>query len=449
MIVTKKNLSRRTILRGTGAALALPLLDAMVPALSASSQTAAKAVPRLGYFYVPNGMSMPNWRPKPDGDKLELSPIMTPIAPHKEYVTAVSGLSNYQSTLGSGGGVHTRAMAAWMTGVLAKPTEGSDITLAQTADQYAARVLGQDTVLDSIELGLERRVSMTGNCEYNYSCLYEATLSWRSPTVPNPIEINPRVVFERLFGEESDPAARAKRMRRNKSILDAVQQQVSGLRGTLGNGDRAMVDEYLQAIRDTERRIQKAEKQNSSSQSAPMAQPLGVPDTYNEHAEIMFDLLFLAYQADITRVGTFMLAKEGGGPGGYPWIGVPEDHHECSHHQNNPEKLAKLAKINTYHLTLFTRLVEKMKATRDGDGNLLDHSYLLYGAGMSDGDLHSPLDVPLLLVGKGCGQLKGNRHVWYPLEKKMPMTNLHITMLHRLGVPIDKMSDSTGELTEL
>ncbi len=449
MLVTKRALSRRTVLRGAGVTLALPLLDAMVPTLTAQSKTAAKAVPRLGYFYNPNGMSMGYWTPKTVGKDFEFTTIMAGLAPHRDQVTIISGLSNYPSTLGAGGGVHTRACAAWMTGVLAKPTEGADVRLATTADQFAARQLGRETRLESLELSVERQVKRTGNCEYNYSCLYEASISWRTPTVPNPMENNPRVVFERLFGEETDATARMRRMKSDKSVLDNVRTELTELRAALGSGDRLTVDEYVAAVRDLERQIERAEKGAATSE-VPDARPMGVPETFDEHVDLMMDLLFMAYRADITRVATFPSGGiEGGGPGTYPWIGVPEQHHETSHHQNNPEKLLKLSKINTYHMQKFVHLVDKMSKTQDGDGTLLDHSFLLYGAGMSDADLHSPLDLPLALVGGGCGTVKGNRHLQYAQEKKMPMTNLHVTLLHRAGVQIDSLGDSTGELSDL
>jgi hypothetical protein len=449
--VTRKALPRRTFLRGAGVTLALPLLDAMVPALTAASKTAAKPVPRLGYFYNPNGMSMGYWTPKTIGKDFEFTPILKPLEPFRDSMTVISGLNNYPSTMGAGGGVHTRACAAWMTGVLAKPTEGADVKLAKTADQYAARVLGRDTRLESLEISVERQIKRTGNCEYNYSCLYEASISWRTPTVPNPAESNPRVVFERLFGEEVDSEARIRRIRSDKSILDNVTHELSGLKGALGGNDRRTLEEYLTAVRDLERQIQKTETSNAST-PVPDDRPVGVPETFDEHVSLMFDLLFLAYQADLTRVATYPSGGiEGGGPGTYPWIGVPEQHHETSHHQNNPEKLMKLSKINTYHVNNFSRFVEKMAKTQDGDGTLLDHSFLLYGAGMSDADLHSPLDLPLVLVGAGCGTVKGNRHLKYADDKRTPMTNLHITLLRRAGVemPDNGIGDSTGELADL
>ena len=470
MFVTKKSMPRRTFLRGAGATLALPFLDAMVPVFSAGAKAASGAIPRVGYFYTPNGQHMPYWRPKPAGASfdltpdptkplayatgavqqvmgpdIELSPTLMPLAQYRDQLTVISGLSNYESTKAPGGGVHTRANAAWMTGALAKPTEAADVELATTADQYAARVLGKETVLESLELSTDRGSSV-GNCEYNYSCLYESTISWRNATTPNPCEANPRVVFERLFGEDADPEARMRRLLQRKSVLDNIREELASIRGGLGASDRLTVEQYLDNVRNIESRIQKVEQRGMVT-DVSMEAPLGIPETYDEHVKVLFDLLALAYQADLTRVATFILAREGGGQ--YPWLGVPEMHHELSHHQNDPHKHAQLVKINTYHMGLFARFIETLKNTPDGDGSLLDHSFMLYGAGMSDGDLHSPLDLPLVLAGGGCGTLRGHQHVSYPLDRKVPMTNLHITMLHKLGVPIEEMVDSTGELTEL
>ena len=470
MFVTRKFMPRRTFLRGAGATLALPFLDSMVPVFAGGAQAATGAVPRLGYFYAPNGQHMPYWTPKavgasfdltPDpaapkaaatgavrqvaGADLELSPTLMALAPYRDQLTVISGLSNYESTKAPGGGVHTRANAAWMTGALAKSTEAADVELATTADQYAARVLGKDTVLESLELSTASGATV-GNCEYNYSCLYEATISWRDSTTPNPCEANPRVVFERLFGEDADPAARMRRLRQRKSILDNIRTELAGLRRGLGAGDQRTVEQYVDNVRNIERRIEKVEQRGMVT-DVSMEAPLGIPETYDEHVKLLFDLLALAYQADLTRVATFILAREGGGH--YPWLGVPEMHHELSHHQNNPHKHSQLVKINSYHMGLFAYFVERLKNTPDGDGTLLDHSYMLYGSGMSDGDLHSPLDLPLALVGGGCGNVRGHQHISYPLDKKVPMTNLHMTMLHKVGVPIEKMVDSTGELTEL
>jgi hypothetical protein len=448
MFVTKKSIPRRAFLKGAGVTLALPLLDAMVPALTASAQTAANPTPRLGYFYVPNGMHMPLWKPaKPGaGASFELSPILQGLAPVKSHVTVLGGLNNYAAGLGDGGGPHTRNQSAWLTGVLAKPGE-ADVRLATTVDQYAARVLGKDTLLSSLEICTDPS-DQVGSCDNGYSCLYVNTISWKSATVPNPMERNPRVIFERLFGEESDKAARMARIKADKSILDTVSGDLKLLGLQVGNSDRLRVDEYLDALRDVETRIQKAERYNNTSTVALIDRPTGVPETFEEHVNILFDLIYLAYQADLSRVVTFSIAREQGNKN-YTNIGVPEGHHECSHHQNDPHKQAQLTKINTYHIQILSRFLEKMKNTPDGDGSMLDHAALVYGAGQSDGDLHSPLDLPTLLIGKAAGKVKGNQYIDYPSNAKTPMMNLHLALLDKAGVQVDKIGDSTGMLTDL
>ncbi|MDO8794452.1 MAG: DUF1552 domain-containing protein [Vicinamibacterales bacterium] len=448
MFVTKMALPRRTFLRGAGVTLALPLLDAMVPALTATSRTAAAAPPRLGFFYVPNGMHMPLWKPKAAGagKNFVLSQTLSGLAPVKEYTTVLGNLNNYSAGLGDGGGPHTRNQSAWLSGVLAKSGE-ADVRLATTADQHAARSLGKETVLESLEICTDPS-DQVGSCDNGYSCLYVNTISWRSATVPNPMERNPRVVFERLFGEESDKQARLKRMRADKSILDTVQSDLSLLGVKIGAADKTRVTEYLEAIRDAELRIQKAEKQSQTSDLAVMERPVGVPETFEDHTLLMLDLSFLAYQADLTRVITFSVAREQGNKN-YNNIGVPEGHHECSHHQNDPHKQSQLTKINTYHIGLMMHLFEKMAKTQDGDGTLLDHAGLVYGAGQSDGDLHSPLDLPVLLMGKLNGKIKGNQYIDYDPKIKQPMMNLHTALLNKAGVNIDRIGDSTGQLTDI
>jgi len=444
MIVTKRAIPRRAFLQGAGAALALPLLDAMMPAMTA----AAPPTPRLGYMYVPNGMHMPLWKPKVPGagDSFELSQILQGLAPVKEHVTVLGGLNNYVAGLGDGGGPHTRNQSAWLSGSLAKMGE-ADVSLATTVDQHAARTLGKYTLLESLEICTDPS-DQVGTCDNGYSCLYVNTISWKSATVPNPMERNPRVIFERLFGEESDPAARAARIRADRSILDTVSGDLTALGLSIGKGDRLRVDEYLQAIRDVERRIQKAEQQSSASPIPLIDRPIGVPDTFEEHVNLLFDLIYLAYRADLTRVVTFSIAREQGNKN-YTNIGVPEGHHECSHHQNDPHKQAQLTKINSYHIQILSKFLEKMKNTPDGDGSLLDHASLVYGAGQSDGDLHSPLDLPTLLIGRGCGKVKGNRYIDFPASAKTPMMNLHLALLDKAGVRVDKIGDSNGMLTDI
>ena len=447
MIITKKHLSRRTILRGFGASLALPLLDGMVPALSALSQTAARGVRRMAVVYVPNGMMMPDWTPKGEGAAFEFSPILAPLEAYRDKLVVISGLADKHGwpTGDEGAGDHARASATFLTGVHAKKTEGSDIQAGISMDQIAAGTLGQETQLSSLELALES-VELLGSCDAGYSCAYANTIAWRSPTTPLPMENDPRAVFERLFGADTtDPAARQARLERQRSILDSVADKIAALRGGLGARDTAKLAEYLEAIRDVERRIQKAEAQ-SSRQLPVVEQPAGTPGTFEEHARLMFDLLMLAFQTDMTRVATFMLAREVSGRA-YPEIGVPDSHHPVSHHQNDPDKLVKLSKVNLFHAKQFAYFVERMASAQDGDGSLLDHSMLLYGAGISDSNIHMHDNLPLVLVGGAGGRIKGARHVRYP--KDTPVTNLFLNMLDKLGVPVDRIGDSTGRLEYL
>ena len=444
MLVTKKSIQRRTFLRGAGAALALPLLDSMVPALTAASRTAANPTPRLGYFYVPNGIHMPLWKPKTPGKNFELPPILKAMEPVRNQLTVLGGLNNYEAGLGDGGGPHTRNQSAWLSGTAAQL---GDAILATTADQHAARVLGRDTLFESLEICTEP-ADAVGSCDNGYSCLYVNTISWKSSTVPNPMERNPRIIFERLFGEESDPAARMARIKADKSILDAVSSDLARLGLDIGGGDRQRVDEYLAAVRDVERRIQKAEQQSESSTLQLMDRPVGIPEVWEDHVELLFDLILLAYQADLTRVTTYSIAREQGNTT-YENIGVPEGHHETSHHQNNPHKHKQLTKINTYHIGLLMRFLQKMQDTQDGDGTLLEHSALVYGAGQSDGDLHSPLDLPTLLIGNLGGKIQGNQYINYSPDARTPMMNLHMALLDKSGVPVEKLGDADGMLTDI
>ena len=442
MIITHRTLPRRTLLTSTGALLALPFLDAMQPALAA----AVKSPSRLGYFYVPNGMHMPLWTPRSPGigNDFVLNATMASLQSVKPYLTVLSHLNNYAAGLGDGGGPHTRNQSAWLSGVLAKSGE-SDVRLARTADQYAARVLGKDTPLESLEIATDPS-DQVGSCDNGYSCLYVNTISWRDPTVPNPMERNPRVVFERLFGEESTVEARRKRLATDASILDTVHDSLASLGRQIGPSDRLRVEEYLSSIRDAERRIQKTEQQSLTA--VDVTRPAGIPATFEDHTLLMFDLLFLAYQSDLTRVVTFSIAREQGNKN-YNNIGVPEGHHESSHHQNDPHKQSQLTKINTYHLSLYETLLRKMATTPDGDGMLLDHAALVYGAGQSDGDLHSPLDLPVLVAGTLHGTVRGNQAIAYHPNQRMPLMNLHRTLLHGAGVDVPTLGDSTGLLSEL
>jgi hypothetical protein len=440
MIITRKHLSRRTMLRGLGAAVALPLVDAMVPALAAVASTPAKGARRMAIVYTPNGMMMPNWTPKGEGTAFEFSPILEPIAPFRDRAVVLSGLADkYGWPQGDEGtGDHARAAATFLTGVHVKKTEGADIEGGVSMDQIAART--------SLELALES-VEFLGACDSGYSCAYANTIAWRSPTTPLPMENDPRAVFERLFGasDSTNTASRLARIAKERSILDSIGERVRELQRGLGTRDGAKISEYLDAIRDVERRIQKAEEQ--SARELPVVdRPAGVPPTFEEHARLMFDLLLLAFQTDMTRVSTFMLGREVSGRS-YPEVGVPDSHHPTSHHQNDPEKLAKLAKINLFHVKQFAYFVERMRTTPDGDGSLLDHSMLLYGSGISDSNVHMHDNLPLVLVGGGAGQIKGGRHLRYP--KDTPVTNLFLNMLDKLGVPAENIGDSTGRLQYL
>jgi len=444
MIVTKKHLSRRTVLRGIGTTLALPLLESMVPALTRLSATAARTPRRLGIIYTPNGMNMTRWLPKDAEAGFELSPTLEALAPFRDHMVVLSGLADQYGwpRADEGTGDHARAAATFLTGVHIKKTEGADIQGGVSMDQIAASTLGTETQLGSLELALES-VEFLGSCDAGYSCAYANTISWRTPATPMPMENDPRAVFERLFGaSDTTDSARLARMRKERSILDSVRESASGLQRRLGTRDRAKLGEYLDAVRDVERRIQKAEDQ-SARELPVVEQPAGIPSTFEEHARLMFDLLALAYQTDMTRVSTFMLGKEVS-VRAYPEIGVPDAHHPVSHHQNNPEQMAKLGRINAFHVQQFAYFLKRLQSTPDGDGTLLDQSMLLYGSGISDSNVHLHDNLPLVLVGGAGGQIKGGRHVAVP--KDTPVTNLFVTMLDRLGVPIDRIGDSNGRI---
>ena len=445
--ITKKALPRRTVLRGMGSLVALPLLGAMVPALTATGRTAAAPISRLGFFYAPNGMFLPNFHPTGNGGRdYKITRILGPLKDYREQMIVVSGLSNNGLVSpNEGGGVHTRAHGGWLSGVLPKRTEGADIEAGKTVDQFAADVLGKDTSLRSLELTTESNFTV-GNCENGYSCTYQNSTSWRSPTTPLYHERDPRVVFQRLFGDGGSVEARLAQMQTDRSILDSVTDSINQLERKLGPSDRVMMEEYLDAVREIERRIQRT-VQNKASGPLPTAQqPAGVPDTYEEHVDTLFEMLVLAYQADITRVSCFQMARELSGRT-YPHIGVPEWHHTVSHHQLNPHNIEQYTKINIHQVSLFSKLIDRMHNTPDGDGSLLDHSIMMYGTGMGDGDHHTPYDLPVILVGGGSGQMKGGRHIKYAMHT--PFMNLGLTLLDKVGVQVDSISDSTGLLTNL
>jgi hypothetical protein len=445
MFITKMALPRRTFLRGMGVTLALPLLDAMVPALSAVASSAAKPVRRMGFIYTPNGATMSAWTPSGEGTTLgTMSPTLSPLERHKDQVVVPTGLSQRQAeSMGDGNGEHSRGQTVWLSGVHPKRTEGADVEAGITVDQIAAQAIGKDTPLLSLEMALEQNY-LVGNCDNGYSCVYWNTISWRTPTMPLPMEVNPRVVFERLFGDGGTPEQRLSQVREDRSILDSVRESVSTLQGRLGVGDRVRVAEYLDSMREIERRIQIAEKQGGESAVNLPDRPIGVPEAYDDHASLMFDLAALAFQADITRVFTLLLGREQTNRA-YPWLGVPEAHHSVSHHQNDPIRLAKAAKINTYHIELLAKFADKLKSIPDGEGSLLDHAMLLQGGGLSNSDQHSHIDLPLVLVGGGAGTIKGGRHLRFP--KDTPMNNLHMAMLEKVGVPVEQFGDATGRIT--
>ena len=445
MLITKKALPRRTFLRGVGATLALPLLDAMVPALSALSRTAASPVPRLGFIYFPNGANMAQWPCTGEGSAFELSRTLAPLAPIRDAVTALSGLDNAPADAwGDGSGDHPRAGAAWLNATHPRKSEGADIRAETTIDQIAAAQFGEDTPLGSLELCLEP-AGWVGTCGGSgYSCAYTDTIAWRTPTTPLPMQHNPRNVFNRLFGDGATPAARDAQRALNRSILDSVTEEIASLERQIGPGDRMRLAEYLDAVREVERHIERTEAKSAAMPSVD--QPPGVPDTTEAHCKLMYDLQVLAFQADITRVVTFQLGRETS-QRTFPEIGVPEPHHSTSHNPNEAVRYEKIGKIDTYLVELFAHFLSQLRATPDGDGSLLDHVMILYGAGMSDGDSHIHTSLPLVVAGHGGGQIRGGRHMKYPAGT--PHANLLVSLLQMAGVPVDRVGDSTGPLTGL
>ena len=443
MIITKMALPRRTFLRGVGTTLALPLLDAMVPAASALARTAASPPRRLGYVYIAMGMNPVPWTPKQEGRLTELSPSLSPLTPYLDDVTVVTNLEiNDAHTSGN----HASANSAFLTCVKPKRTEGSDYENDTSVDQIAAMQVGGDTPLPSLELGTDL-IAQVGNCDDGLACVYMNSLSWASPTSPNPTEADPRIVFERLFGDGGTPEQRQVELKRDKSILDWVLDDMSALQKRLGAGDRNKVSEYLDSIREVERRIQRAEQSANESTQTDLSQPTSVPEAWEDHVKLMCDLQVLALQADLTRIITFQMTREAS-TRTYPQIGVPEPHHPTSHHINDPVKLAKLAKINLYHVSLFAYLVGQLKKTEDGDGTLLDHTTYLLGSGLGNPNVHDHRNLPIVVVrGSGSGTIPGGRHVKY--NELTPMANLHLTLLDDVGVHLDDFADSTGRAGEV
>ncbi|MEI6053067.1 MAG: DUF1552 domain-containing protein [Opitutaceae bacterium] len=442
--VSKKALPRRTFLRGIGAALSLPLLDAMIPAATASTKTAALPVRRLGYVFMPMGCDQSRWTPRgTDGKLSELSPILASLAPHREHVTAFTNLELRNAYPGS----HATSNSSFLSAAKAKHTESSDYYLGTTADQLAARQLGRDTQLASLELSMDM-LQTTGQCDNGYACVYQNNLSWSSPTTPLPSEAHPRIVFERLFGEGGSLLERRASLRQRASLLDWITEDISSLKQKLGPADRAKIAEYLDTVREVERRIQKAEADVALSPLPPdLERPLGVPASYTEHAKLMFDLQVLAMQGDITRVTTFQLARETSNRTYAVETGVADPHHPLSHHGNDPDKIARMAMINAFHVSLFAYFLERLKATPEGNGTLLDHSLLLYGSGIGNPNVHDHTNLPILVAGGAAGGMKGGRHIRY--DKPVPLANLHLTLLDKVGVNIERFGDSSGKITDL
>ena len=437
MTITKRALPRRTVLRGLGATVALPLLDAMVPAATALAQTPARPVHRFQAIYAPNGMAMPYWTPAAEGTGFELTPILTPLAPFRDRLLGLSGLRSSWTY------VHAGASASFLTGTASGGRNETDVLASTSIDQLLARELGKETQLGSLEVSMDRAAN-AGQCTAGLSCAYTQTISWRSPTLPLPMENNPRAVFERLFGDSGSAAPEARRARRvqKQSILDSVNDKLGHLKLAVGASDRTKIDEYTEAVRDVERRIQKAEQQNEVDPTF-IQQPQGPPRVFEDHMRLMFDLQLLALQTDLTRVVTFMLGREQS-TRSFPQVGVPDAHHSLSHHEDEPDRIALMSKINAYHVELVGGYLARLEATADGDGSLLDHMTLLYGAGISNSTRHSGRNLPLLLVGGGAGRWKGGRHLRYTGETSN--ANLLLTLLDKMDMPLDRLGNSTGKL---
>jgi len=453
MIITKKALSRRTVLRGFGVALALPMLDAMVPALTAVVKTAAKPAERYGFFYMPNGVAMNHtgvnfWKPTQVGADFDFSPILKPLEPFRHQLTVVSGLHNRSAeSLGDGNGDHTRSTGSWLTGTHIKRTEGSDLRAGISVDQVIASQFKKETPLPSLELAILPS-SVTGGCDTGYSCAYGTTLAWASATTPLPTQSSPRLVFEQLFGDGGPASQQREAAHTKNSILDSAIEEMARLRAKLGPADRSTVGDYLDVLREVERRIQQTEAKNAESPLPEYERPgIGVPERFDDHAKLMFDLQCLAFQGDITRVTTFMYGAEQRARM-YPEIGLNESHHSMSHHGDNPDNLAKYAKLCTWHVQLFAYLLEKMQNTPDGDGTLLDHSLILYGSNMGNSNQHLHYDVPHILAGGASGQLKGGRHLAFP-SRTVPTGNLLVSIMDLFDVRQESLGDSTGRLTGL
>lgn len=442
MIIMKRALPRRTFLRGVGVSFALPLLDAMVPSLTAMADTPADParLRRLGFIYMPMGCDATRWA-LPGDDLSELSPTLSPLAPVRDYVTAISNMELRNAYPGT----HATSNAAFLSAATAKLTESTDYYLGITADQVAAQQIGQDTQLPSLEMSMDL-LSTVGQCDNGYACVYQNNLSWSSPTTPLPSEAHPRIIFESLFGEGGSMAERQAALKRRASLLDSVTDEITRLQNKLGPEDRNRVSQYLETVREVERRIQKAEADTNDNPLPDLDRPVGVPASYADHARLMFDLQVLAMQGDITRVTTFQLARETSNRT-YPEIGVPDPHHPLTHHGNDPEKIAKVAKINQFHVSLFAEFLQKLQAIPEGSGTLLDHSLYLYGSGMGNPNVHDHLNLPILVAGGASGGMKGGRHI--RCAQPTPLANLHLTLLDKVGVRLDSFADSQGHVEGL
>lgn len=441
MIILKKALPRRTFLRGVGATLALPLLDAMVPAMTALAATPAAPVRRLGFVYIPMGCDSTRWTPPGTGKLGALSPSLKPLAPVQEHVSVLTNMELQNAYPGT----HATSNSSFLSAARAKHTESNDYYLGTTVDQIAAQQIGRETQLPSLELAMDM-LQTVGQCDNGYACVYQNNLSWSSPTTPLPAEAHPRLVFEMLFGEGGSKADRQAALRRRASLLDFVKDDLARLGRELGPADRARVSQYLDAVREVERRIQKAESDVAENPLPDLDRPVGVPASYAEHARLMFDLQLLALQGDVTRVVTFQLARETSSRT-YPEIGVPDPHHPLSHHGNDPEKIAKIARINQFHVSLFAEFLAKLKATREGNGTLLDHVLYLYGSGMGNPNVHDHINLPIVVAGGAAGGMKGGRHIRF--ARPTPLANLHLTLLDRVGVRLERFADSNGKVDEL
>jgi hypothetical protein len=439
--LTKKAIPRRTFLRSGRAVLALPLLDAMIPAATTWAQTPAKPVRRLGFVFIPMGCDQARWTPPGEGKLEELSPILSPLEPVKDQVTVITNTRLQNAYPGT----HDTSNAAFLSAAPAKHTESSDYYLGTTVDQIAAKELGRQTQLASLQLAMDLN-PLAGVCNNGYACVYQNCLSWSSPTTPLPSEAHPRVVFERLFGEGGSAAARRAALEDRASLLDAFTGDIAKLKQRVGARDRTRVDQYLDSVRDVEREIQRAEKAVAENIMPDVERPMGIPAAFADHAKLMFDLQLLAFQADITRVVAFQLTREQNNRT-YPEIGVPDPHHPTSHHGGDPEKLAKIAKINTFHVSLFSDFLQRMEATPDGEGSLLDHSVYVYGSGIGNSSIHDHENLPILVAGGTASGLKGGRHIRY--QKGTNLANLHLTLLDRVGVHLDSFMDSTGQIEDL